>query len=106
MGLNEKLIREMETALNDSSKAVEALSAELSRMDGLEKRMTALFRYYGGEEWYKDREEWDSTEKKALPEGLTAGVLSEDAVFDLISHTREVAIRMLELATGILRDRI
>ncbi len=106
MALNEKRIAEMESSLNDCGKAVEALSAVLEQMDALEGRMSSLFRYYGSADWYKDREEWDSTEKAALPEALTAGVLSEDAVYDLITETRDTAFRMLELATNILRDRI
>ena len=106
MALNEKRVAEMETALSDCSKAVETLSAGLERMDELEPRMTALFRYYGSEDWYSDREEWDRAEKTQLPEGFGAGVLSEDAVYDLITTSRDAAFHMLELATSILRDRI
>ena len=75
------------------------LSAQLERMDALKERMGRLFRYYGSEEWFADRE-------AELPEGTKAGVLSEDAVYDAITALRDTAFHMLELATDILKNRI
>ena len=106
MALNEKRIAEMESSLNDCGKAVEALSAVLEQMDALEGRMSSLFRYYGSADWYKDREEWDSTEKAALPEALTAGVLSEDAVYDLITEHGELVKRMRAIVTEAEKSHV
>ena len=41
-----------------------------------------------------------------LPEGISAGVLSEDLVYDQITEVRDAAFRMLELAADILKNRI
>ena len=92
-------IEQMEAALDVCHRATQALEAELSRMDALKQPMTALFAYYGGEDWYADRE-------APLPEGVKAGVLSEDAVYDEIAAVRDAAIHMLELAADILKNRL
>ena len=92
-------IREMEGYLNECTAATADLEAQLERMDGLGEGMTRLFAYYGSEAWYEDRE-------GTLPPGIAAGVLSEDLVYDQITAVRDAAIRMLELATDILKNRI
>jgi len=92
-------IREMESALDECTDAAAQLSSRLDRMDALRERMIALNRYYSSAEWYSDRE-------SELPDGLKAGVLSEDAVYDEISDMRELALRMLELAADILKNRL
>ena len=97
--MNVQRISEMEGYLNESVAATAALHAELERMEALREPMRKLFAYYGSADWYEDRE-------GELPEGLPAGVLSEDAVYDEITELRNAAFRMLELTTEILKDRI
>ncbi len=92
-------IRAMEAALNECHRRTTALGAQLDGMDALRGDMIALFQYYGSEEWYADRE-------AELPDGVSAGVLSEDLVYDEITAVRDAAFRMLELATDILKNRI
>ena len=92
-------ITEMENALNECAAATAALAEQLDRMEALRGKMTGLFRYYGSEAWYADRE-------GELPAGLRAGVLSEDAVYDEIMAVRDAAFQMLELATDILKNRL
>lgn len=94
-----KRISEMEDRLNRCTKAVAELSTQLDGMDTLREDMIRLFRYYGSEAWYADRE-------ADLPEGVPAGVLSEDLVYNEITELRDAAFRMLELATDILKNRI
>ena len=92
-------ISEMESYLDECTAATEALTAQLRRMAGLGEDMGRLFRYYWSEAWYEDRE-------GPLPEGLKAGVLSEDLVYDAVTDLRDAAFQMLELATDILKNRI
>ena len=54
---------------------------------------------YGSEDWYADRD-------MELPEGVKAGVLSEDSVYDAITDLRDAAFQMLELGTDILKTWI
>ena len=92
-------IQEMEKALNDCAGALQSLNGELEKFNALREQMIRLFHYYGSEGWYQDRE-------GELPAGVPAGVLSEDAVYDLITDVREAAFRMLETGTDILKNRI
>lgn len=92
-------ITQMEGYLNECAAATADLTAQLDRMEALRGAMTALFAYYGSEAWYMDRE-------GELPRNVSAGVLSEDAVYDQIAAVREAAFQMLELATDILKNRI
>ena len=92
-------IEEMEAYLRECADATAALAAQLDRMEALGERMTQLFAYYGSEAWYTDRD-------SELPQGIAAGVLSEDAVYDQIEAVRDVSFRMLSLATDILKNRI
>ena len=89
----------MERALNECRAATQALGVQLDRLDDLRESMTALFRYYGSEDWLRDRD-------ADLPPGTPAGVLSEDAAYDAFTELRDAAFRMLELATDILKNRL
>ena len=92
-------IRENEDYLRACTEGTAELDAALDKMEALKEPMTKLFRYYGSADWYEDRE-------KPLPEDLSAGVLSEDLVYDEITAARDAALRMLEIATDILKNRI
>ena len=92
-------IGRMEKALNRSAAAVDALGRTLDEMEALREDAAALFRYYGSEDWFSDRE-------LTLPPGTKAGVLGEDAVYDTMQELRDEAFRMLSLAAEILRDWI
>ena len=97
--MNIERIREMEGYLNECASATAGLTAQLERMESLRDHMTRLFAYYGSQAWYEDRD-------GELPEGVGAGVLSEDLVYDQITEVRDAAFRMLELAADILKNRI
>lgn len=94
-------IEMMENILDDSSAILETVEKAL---DKLEKNSTAYRRlreYYGSEEWHKDMQ---AADVDMLPEGLKCGVLTEDAVYDLIGDYNRVAVRMLEIATQMIKD--
>lgn len=60
----------------------------------------ALFAdYYSSDEWFDDH---DADGRGELPVGLKRGVLSEDLPYDALIDTRDLALRMLEIATDIL----
>ena len=94
-----KRIAEMESSLERCKAVTAGIKAQLDAMGSVRDQMISLFRYYGSEEWYDDRD-------SPLPEGVAAGVLSEDAVYDLITEVRNEAIRMLETATDVLKNRL
>ena len=92
-------IQKMENALNECNEAISNLKEQLDRLNSLKEKAICLFSYYGSEDWYKDRE-------SELPEGVRAGVLSEDAVYDAITELRDAAFQMLEMGTDILKNWI
>ena len=106
MPIHADRISEMEARLKACAAATADLAAQLDRMDALREDMIALFRYYGSEAWYEDRDAWESAGAAGRPEGVSAGVLSEDLVYDEITEARDAAFHMLELATDILKNRI
>ncbi|MBQ3791845.1 MAG: DUF4298 domain-containing protein [Clostridia bacterium] len=86
----------MEKIFNEISGITEEMTALLSRMEEGKESVSRLFRYYGSDEWFEDRE-------GDLPEGIPAGVLSEDGVYDLLTLLREESFRMIENATDYLK---
>ena len=79
-----KRIAYMETILNEASSAVEALHSALARYEEMMPRIRELEAYYTGPQWMRDYED-DCAGR--LPDGLLRGVLSEDAVHDLLCRT-------------------
>ncbi|MCD1148033.1 DUF4298 domain-containing protein [Peptoniphilus sp. KCTC 25270] len=94
-------IKEMETILDNHSKAVEEMELALENFAQAQKAYQVLREYYGSEEFFQDVEDSNCG---AIPSDVKCGVLSEDAVFDLIGDNHHLAIEMLELATEILKN--
>ena len=87
----------MEKHLDASMRAVRALEAALSEYEKTRVDLDALGEYYGSSLWMAD---FEDDEAGRLPDGLKRGVLSEDAVYDLLAADRELKDRMLRLSTG------
>lgn len=94
-------IREMERCLDASERAIRELSEALSAFEEVQPRYRKLSDYYGSDLWMKD---FEADEAGKLPRDLKRGVLSEDAVYDLITENRELLVRMLKLVTGALES--
>ena len=81
-------ITQMEQILDEASAAIQDLENALARYEALLPRIRQLESYYTGTQWRQDFED-DSVGK--LPASLKRGVLSEDAVYDLL--TDRIALR-------------
>ena len=75
-------IAHMEQILNEGTEAVNDLHAALERYEALKPRLAELEAYYTSPLWMRDFED-DCAGR--LPDTLQRGVLSEDAVYDLLS---------------------
>ena len=84
---NIERIEYMEEILNEGQAAVSALSEALAAYAALAPRLSELFDYYGSAQWFSDLAD---DEAGNLPEGLKRGVLSEDAVYNLIDDNRQL----------------
>ena len=93
----------MEKRLDACAEATRALQDALDGMAALKDDMTALFTYYGSEQWHDDRE---ADERGLWPATLKRGILSEDLVYDEIVAARDAALDKLKLSYDILKERI
>ena len=94
-------ITKMETYLNEAEAAIKDFTAALERFEKCQMKIKELSEYYGSEAWFQDLEDYD---KGQLPAGLKCGVLSEDLVYHVLVTNRELAIKMLELGTAIIKN--
>ena len=90
-------ISHMEKCLDDSRVAIDRLSRALEEYRNVQGKIRELEGYYSGE-W---RNDFEDDEAGKLPPELKRGVLSEDAVYDLLSDDREI----LDDMAGIIRER-
>lgn len=91
-------ISHMEKCLDDSRRAIDSLAHALEMYRDVQGKIIELSSYYGGEDWRKD---FADDEAGRLPADLKRGVLSEDAVYDLLSDNREI----LDDMAGIIREQ-
>lgn len=98
----EARVREMERRMDEGQAALDALEAALdsldAALDGYEAarpELTALAEYYDGGDWRCD---YEADEAGKLPAGLKRGVLSQDALFDLLTKQKELEERLRKLS--------
>lgn len=95
-------IAKMEERLDEFTGAVNALSEALEKYEAALPAWKKLLDYYGGGQWMSD---YEADEAGKLPKDLKRGVLSEDAVYDLITDNRELVAKMLAVAEKSLKDQ-
>lgn len=84
-------IRKMERRLNRASTAVKRLEAALDKWEAVQEDIAALEEYYGSVLWKQD---FADDEAGLLPADLKRGVLSEDALWDLLTACKELKERL------------
>ena len=86
-------IKKMEQRLDRASQVVLKLSAALDDYAETLEDIRALESYYGSEEWKRD---FSDDKAHRLPKDLKRGVLSEDAIWNMLEDYRIVKVRMEE----------
>ena len=87
-------IETMERYLDEAREAVNRMQEALEVYEAAQKGYRRLCDYYGSTQWMRD---FEADEAGKLPADLKRGVLSEDAVYDLITDNQELTARMLKL---------
>ncbi len=87
-------IAEMELALDRAAAAAEALDAALAAWEDAQGDFAALANYMDGGEWLKD---YLADEEGLIPRDMKRGVLSQDALYDLLTDQARLRGRMREL---------
>ena len=93
-------IEKMEKNLDDAVTAVTQLRRALEEYESARGKISELYAYYRGD-WMSD---YEADAKGLLPRDLKRGVLSEDAVFDLMSDERELLEEMKNIAESVMKD--
>jgi len=94
-------IKKMEQRLERSASAVMELSAALDKYEAVQDDLRALNEYYGSKQWKQDLAD---DEAGRLPADLKRGVLSEDALWNLLSDVRELNTRLHAISFRMLAD--
>ncbi len=90
---NIERITEMEQRFDRVDEALRALEIAVDTITKLEDDILKLDAYYSSDEWKAD---FKSDELGLLPQDLKRGVLSEDAIWNLLGRVDAVKHRMLD----------
>ena len=82
-----KRIQEMEEILDHANKVIAEIESKISELESIQPDIQKLEKYYTGKDWKSD---FRLDEEGRLPAELKRGVLSEDAVYDLLERNREL----------------
>ena len=96
----EERIKKMEANLDEASQAIIELSVAIEKYAEVMPAVHELNEYLGSEEWFSDR---DADDEDELPDDLKRSVLSEDGIWNVLEDSRQLNIRLLEVATDFLK---
>ena len=91
----------MESYLNEAAITLKNFESALNDYQAAQYKIHELAKYYHSDEWRKD---FDDDNNGMLPDGLKRGVLSEDAVYDVLSDNNSLLADSLEVIAKILRS--
>lgn len=91
----EKRVTEYEHILDKAQQTAAQLESALRAYEEIQDEVKALETYYAGPEW---KEDYAADEQGMFPDTLKRGVLSEDAVYNLLERFQEVREDMRRLA--------
>ena len=95
-------IQHFEMLLDRVAPVLGNLEAALDAFDDIQEDVQELAAYYEGDDW---REDFEADEAGRLPLDLKRGVLSEDAVYDVLSDHYSLTVRLLDTVSAILKNR-
>ena len=88
-------ISEMEKILDKTTLNLNSLLESVRNFTSVLPEYKMLLSYYSGGLWMKD---FEDDENGKLPKNLKRGVLSEDAVYDLITEIQNLKNELAELS--------
>ena len=95
-------IRQMEQQFEKALAATNELSAALDKYLKAQEAIQILSDYYGSDVWKQD---FVDDESKRLSKDLKRGVLSEDAIWNLLADSHELNLCLQEVATKLLNTQ-
>ena len=85
-----KRITEYEEIYLKIKKCLNELDTSLDALENMKNDLIKLNQYYGSDEWFSDKARYESGKIK----NVKAGVLSEDAIWNLLEDLNEIIRRM------------
>ena len=95
-------IQEMEELLNQYAQTLAAAQSALAKLEASQMNYIQLRDYYTSQVFFDDLE---FSNQADFPEDVARGVLSEDAVYDLMGEHFETALQLLDLSSAMLKER-
>ena len=89
--MNERIIKN-EERLDSVLSSIKKLEDALTEFKSNEKNIYLLNRYYGSNNWFKDKEVYEKNNMK-----LKAGVLSEDAIWNMLDDVDDLIFEMKKI---------
>ena len=86
-------ITKNEERLDRINECIKQMEAALSNMKDIQKDLSLLNKYYGSKNWFKDKEAY---EQGKIPK-IKAGVLSEDAIWNMNEEYKDLIVEMKEM---------
>lgn len=99
MTAKEEIVR-LERIYEDTEATLEEVEKALEKLDANFESFSELKDYCFGEDW---REDYEASNMGAYAD-IKHGILSEDAIYNQFAERQEIALRMIEMATKILRQ--
>ncbi len=90
-------IQTMESALDEVTEKISALRQAFNEYTGIREKIILLEQYYTSDLWVKD---YEDDEAGKLPKDLKRGVLSQDAIDDMLNEDLELRGMILQALTG------
>ena len=85
--ININRIKKMEEILDNANRIMDELEGKFEELREYQGKIKELEEYYTGEDW---KEDFELDEEGKLPEDLKRGVLSEDAVYDMLERNKSI----------------
>lgn len=93
---------EMTEIYEEHKKLLDKLSSSLEDFRNHQKELEKLEKYYYSEKFMED---YDASNKGEIPDDINQGILTEDAIYDLLGDNYYMARELLDLANYIIQDK-
>lgn len=93
---------EMTEIYEEHKKLLDKLSSSLEEFKNHQKELEKLEKYYYSEKFMED---YDASNKGEIPDDINKGILTEDAIYDLLGDNYYMARELLDLANYIIQDK-
>ena len=74
---------------------IDILKKVLKKLNKDKKKIIKVAKYYGSEEWFNDRDNFDNS--------IKAGILSEDLPYDTLLELDDIALKIIKIGSELLK---